>query len=290
MADLPPDFLIIGAMKAGTTTLYRWLKGHPQVFMPEEKEPNDLCDDAVLDEGGRKAYLRLFRSARPGQRIGEASTAYTKRPVQEGVAARARAVCSPSLRLIYMVRDPVARSYSHYRHELGNGRITASFEEALDSESDLIDFSRYAYQLEPWLEAFDPACLLVVRLEDLHQSPDLVSRRVLAHLGLPETGYSEPFVQANVGGQRRRFRGELSRRMVQSRMYQRRIKALIPRSLRVGIRNALLPPAHQVEAPGVTDAARRKVLGALTEGDRALAEGTWPPVLDSSGHATQPAS
>src|SRR5262245_34426917 len=85
-----PDFLIVGAMKAGTTSLHRDLNLHPQIFLPEEKEPEGLCHDRVLSARGRRRYARLFRPSRAGQMRGEASTAYTKLPEWQGVPARAR--------------------------------------------------------------------------------------------------------------------------------------------------------------------------------------------------------
>lgn len=84
-----PDFLIIGAMKAGTTTLYRDLVDHPNIFLPEQKEPNTLVmygSDMrrIIDD-----YASLFARSPQDAICGEASTAYTKRPDNEGVAARA---------------------------------------------------------------------------------------------------------------------------------------------------------------------------------------------------------
>jgi hypothetical protein len=83
-----PDFLIIGAMKAGTTSLYRDLLTNPAVFFPADKEPGNLTDDRVLAEAGRREYELLFRGAVEGQICGEASTTYTKEPDLSGAATR----------------------------------------------------------------------------------------------------------------------------------------------------------------------------------------------------------
>ena len=110
---MTPDFLIVGAMKAGTTTLYHDLSEHPDIFLPVLKEPEVLTTLERLDEM-RAYYARLFRPARPGQLKGEASTAYTKRPNNEGVAEKARALCGDGLKIIYIRRDPVERIRSQY--------------------------------------------------------------------------------------------------------------------------------------------------------------------------------
>ena len=76
-----PGFLIIGAMKAGTTTLYHDLLTNPQVFFPLDKEPGNLASHDVLGEDGRGRYASIFKTARPDQICGEASTTYTKLPM-----------------------------------------------------------------------------------------------------------------------------------------------------------------------------------------------------------------
>ena len=112
-----PDFLIVGAMKSGTTTLYRDLILHPDVFMPEDKEPETLANSSDPDQI-RREYRTLFPRLAEGLVKGEASTAYTKRPDFEGVAERAREVLGPGLKVVYMRRDPVERLVVVYMTQL----------------------------------------------------------------------------------------------------------------------------------------------------------------------------
>jgi hypothetical protein len=157
--------LIIGAMRAGTTSLHRDLQAHPDLFLPELKEPEALCDPDVLAPTKRRAYEHLFRRAAPAQLCGEASTAYTKRPDHEGVAARARALLGPDLRLIYMVREPLARARSQHHHEIGDRTTTLPIGRAIREQPRFVDYSRYAMQLEPWLDAFPAEQIKIVRFE-----------------------------------------------------------------------------------------------------------------------------
>ena len=71
-----PAFLIIGAMKSGTTTLYRDLLAHPDIFMPAHKEPSNLCHDRVLDENGLREYAHHFELAKSDQLIGVIASPY----------------------------------------------------------------------------------------------------------------------------------------------------------------------------------------------------------------------
>lgn len=161
-----PGFLIIGAMKAGTTTLYRDLLTNPAVYMPVDKEPESLCRDETLTDRGRDAYAALFARARPDQVCGEASTAYSKLPDYPGVPARARRVLGPGLKLIYLVREPISRIISQHHHEHTIGRMPADINRAVQEHPRLLDYSRYAMQARAWIDEFGPEHLMIVRFED----------------------------------------------------------------------------------------------------------------------------
>lgn len=116
-----PNFIVIGAMKAGTTILYDALDQHPQVFMSAIKEPYYFCVDEFGEtantlEGANASitnldeYSRLFAEADKAIAVGEASTAYLHTP---GTAERIHDLI-PDVKLICMLRDPVERAYSHY--------------------------------------------------------------------------------------------------------------------------------------------------------------------------------
>ncbi len=119
-----PDFLIIGAQKAGTTTLYRDLLANPAIFLPIDKEPGNLCEDDLLTDTGRSAYARHFANASTDQLCGEATTSHTKRPDVLGVPARARRLLGDKLKVIYLVREPISRIISHHHHELTSSEVT----------------------------------------------------------------------------------------------------------------------------------------------------------------------
>ena len=83
-----PDFLLIGAMKSGTTSLYMDLADRKVVYLAENKEPHALCDDSVLTQAGQAEYAATYSKASPEQLLCDASTAYSKRPDHEGVPDR----------------------------------------------------------------------------------------------------------------------------------------------------------------------------------------------------------
>jgi predicted metallopeptidase len=163
-----PNFLIIGAMKGGTTSLWQYVRSHPQVFMPQEKEPHFFSDPRVWSEG-MSWYQDLFADA-PGTAIalGEASTSYSKHPEFPGVPERIAAVL-PDVRLIYVIRNPIDRMRSQYLHHVAKGREEDPVERALLSKPTYLNNSLYAMQIERYLEHFDRDRLLVVTSDDLRE-------------------------------------------------------------------------------------------------------------------------
>ena len=179
-----PDFVIIGAMKAGTTTLFRWLGTHPRVLLPTAKEPSFYAE-TELWERGLSWYSALFPERPPGFVTGEASTRYLT-PEYAAVAARRLRQTDPDVRLICMVRDPEERLRSHYRHQVQRNRERRSLNEAVSEPgSPYVAISCYTLLLEPWLEEFSRSQLLVATLEELRAPDHPAWDQVLDHLGLP---------------------------------------------------------------------------------------------------------
>jgi len=185
-----PNFLIIGAMKAGTTSLYHYLRAHPQVFMSSVKEL-----DFFAHEPNRSRsldwYRRQFAPAEPDSvAIGEASTIYAKYPRFPGVPERI-AVQVPEVRLIYVVRHPIERIRSHYQHQVAVGAERAPFERAVFDNPIYLDYSRYAMQIDQYLPHFPRDQMLVITSEDLRHKRLATVRRVYEFLGV-EPDYTPP--------------------------------------------------------------------------------------------------
>lgn len=189
-----PDFIVIGAMKSGTTSLYTWLAQQPEVFLPATKEPNFFSRDEVWGRGA-PWYSSLFAPAADDQVVGEASVSYT-RPDRGEVAADRIWSLVPGARLIYLVRHPIDRIRSHYRHQVQRRRERRPFEEAIrDPQSQYVAQSLFYACLKPYVDRFPKDQICVVRMEDLSGDPPTAWLRVLQHLGLaprpaPTTAYN----------------------------------------------------------------------------------------------------
>ncbi len=192
-----PDFIIIGAAKSGTTTLYQYLCRHPQIYMSTPKEPDFFSLDSNYTKG-IEWYESLFDEAKPHQICGEASTTYS-RWHQHPLAVERIANHLPHVKLIYIMRHPVDRAYSFYVHRLGgsqlnpelasarNELITAeTFEEAIIQQSEFIDSSYYWEQIEKYLPFFPPESFLFLLMEDLINEPTNVLIKICQFLGVDD--------------------------------------------------------------------------------------------------------
>jgi len=207
-----PDFIIIGAQKGGTSSLYRYLTEHPTVAPGVGKELHYFDWHFHRGTSWYRAhfptavYREVFR-ARTGQRLvaGEASPYYLFHP---HTPKRVKALL-PNVKLIALLRDPVERTLSAYHHQVRRGGEPLSLLEALDREPDrLADetdrlrrdeaynsfahrrfsyLSRgiYADQLDAWFRMFPREQLLVIRSEDFFDNPAAIFGQVLDVLGLP---------------------------------------------------------------------------------------------------------
>jgi hypothetical protein len=172
-----PNLVIIGAMKSGTTALHRLLDEHPDIMMARGKELNFFFGPAT-DPGenaasawhrGLEWYAGQF-DAHAAVR-GESSPGYTS-PDHPEVAERMAAVV-PHVRLVYLVRDPIERAVSQYRHHRADGTEPRIVVDALlDPRSQYIARGRYFDRLTPFLRTFAREQILVVSQEDLLRDPD----------------------------------------------------------------------------------------------------------------------
>jgi len=180
-ADLP-TFLVIGAMKAGTTSLFHYLRNHDQIFMSKIKELDFFVTESNWGRG-LDWYRHQFSGAGEALARGEASTLYTKYPQYDGVPARIAGVL-PDVRMIYVVRDPIVRMRSHYEHRVKLGAESAPPEVALLEDPTYLACSRYAMQLERYLDHFPREQILLVASENLRTDRRRTVQQVYEFLGV----------------------------------------------------------------------------------------------------------
>jgi len=191
-----PDFIGIGAQRAGSTTLAEMLDRQPNVVVSEPKETHFFDNrDGMYDEG-LEWYSRHFSETPADAVCGEFTPCYM---FVNGVAERIREAV-PDVRLVAILRDPVPRAWSHYWFNVRRGWEPKSFEHALDAEEERGAIGewervvygyeargRYVEQLQHYERVFSPEQLCVVFLEDLKEAPEDTLGTVLGHLGVNGT-------------------------------------------------------------------------------------------------------
>jgi Sulfotransferase domain len=185
-----PNLIIIGGLKCGTTSIHHYLGLHPEIQMSKPKELNFFVEELNWDLG-LDWYRGRFHARLPVR--GESSPHYTNLPRFQEVAGRIREHC-PEAKLIYMVRDPIDRILSHWRHATGAGYETGAMEERLaDPETGYVHRSLYWMQLQPYLELFPPEQVAIFTQEELQSDREQTMRRAFEFAGVDPTFTSEQF-------------------------------------------------------------------------------------------------
>ncbi len=172
-----PNFLICGTMKGGTTSLYHYLKDHPEIYFPRIKEVHYFNSNY---HKGIEWYKRFFRGVTLRHKaIGEVTPAYM---YFEDVPERIHEVL-PDVKLIFILRNPIKRAYSHYWHSVRRGAEFLPFEEAIKIEKERIskgrpykgwysylDRGKYIQQIKRFLKYFSKDQMLILITEELNQN------------------------------------------------------------------------------------------------------------------------
>jgi len=243
-----PNFFIIGAGKAGTTSLYYYLKQHPEVFMSRFKEPKFFAlEGHALDFKGphderiRRGttttlaeYLELFAAVKDEKAIGEASTVYLGDP--RAPAAIARRL--PEAKIVAILRHPAERAFSAYQHLLRDAyEPLPSFEAALAAEPQRAAegwYVQYQYKgrgfygryLQRYFDLFPRANIRIYLYEDYLRRPAWLLADLFGFLGVDPTFRPDTSPRHNISGRPRSAR--LQRWLTRSHPFKEALKTWIP--------------------------------------------------------------
>jgi len=251
-----PTFLVIGASRSGTTALHNYLRQHPDVFMPPEKEPNFfLADGQTLDFQGPAAewvnnsmssltaYQALFDAGATSLARGEASPLYL---YFENAPIRIKARV-PDMRMIAVLRDPAEQAYSHFMYAKRNMlEPLDDFTEALAKEEERIaanwqpmfrysSFPRYGAQLARYYDQFDRNQLRLFLYEDFDARPLPVLSEMFGFIGV-DAGFA-PDVSYRPNASGRPKNKLLQDAVMKPHLITRVAGAMLPRGLRQRVKD-----------------------------------------------------
>jgi hypothetical protein len=286
-----PNFLLIGAAKSGTVSLYHYLGQHPDIFMCPVNECNFFALENLDPDGifqgpvdrktavshciwERASYEALFTAARPHQTLGESSPLYLYSPLAPANIQRH----TPQARLIAILRQPADRAYANYRHYRRAGiEPLADFGQALAAEAERIangwgpwpfwqyrQLGFYAAQLQRYYTHFDREQIMVCLYDDLQADPVKLLQKMFAFIGVDERFVPNTAVRHNIGGQpRNRFLYQL---MTRANPLKAIIKAILSEKKRKQVRdtihdwNVVKPPFDPVLRQQLNAAYREDML------------------------------
>jgi Sulfotransferase domain len=277
------DFIVIGAQKTGTTSLFEYLRPHPELFLPSHKEAAYFSHDAEISRGWDRYLHDNFVMADPGQKWGTVTPSYMVGGVYDAAIGSEKDVCYseqtqqivplrisqrlPRVRLIALLRDPIERARSHHKMMTMRGLERRSFDEAVDEllrpsslansraypreTSGYVTWGEYGRVLGGYFDVFPRKQILVLFTEDLEHVPEAVLVRIYEFLDvssdiLPDnlgTRYRE-------GGTTRRF-SRLDPNMlvgdVAQNLMMRKLWHLFPQASRRRISDSYAGIAYQVD-------------------------------------------
>ncbi len=275
--DRLPEFLVIGAARAGTTALHTYLRQHPQIFMPDLKEPNffafageelncrgpgaDYINNSITDA---RSYRALFAPAPAGAIRGEASPLY----LHADKAAERIAAWRADMRLVVILRNPVDQAFSHFLYATKQAiEPEEDFVRALALEEERLAagwqplfgysrFPRYAQQLQRFLDRFPRDRIFIRLYEDFREDPQGLMRDLFAFLGADPGFAPDMSRKPNAGGVPKNR--ALQDFLMKPNPVTRAIGLVVPQKLRWEIRDriAALNTTRQQEMP----AAARDIL------------------------------
>lgn len=291
---MPQYFFIIGAQKGGTTALFEYLRHHPQIYMPPEKEAEFFTEGEPTQQSWSAYRERFLTPGGQAQAVGTASPQY----MCDASVPRRMAAIVPDARLIAVLRDPIARAVSHYKMCRRRGDERRNFTQAVEAQLEpgaldkprslpvhdvaerdaYVAWGEYARILDNFLAHFPREQLLILYSEDLRAKREETLRRACRHLGV-DPDYAPPNLgrEFHVGGMQRKIpglekfmRSFIVRGLLRLVMSKRRYKSLQLALERWNVKSGKLPvPAATCERLEAHYAGDAEAIGRLT--------GTPPP-------------
>lgn len=200
MSLIKPEVLIIGAAKSGTTSLAKYMDQHPEIVLAKGKEAHFFDDTCKFDNGVNYYHSVFFNKKNKNKIWVDATPAYMHR-YKDVIPRIKKFYGNKTPKFIVLLRDPVDRSYSHYKHRVRNGKEKESFEKAIELEFQRLRYdseqwcgykldSMYGLQLRQWMEAFGKDKFLILKQNELQEDTQKTLDSVMGFIGIKPFGFN----------------------------------------------------------------------------------------------------
>jgi len=269
--ELWPNFFIVGAPKAGTTSLYEYLKNIPGIYMSRVKEPNYFSIKAMPDKKpfkpirNKEKYLDLFKNATNEVILGEASTLYLSDPEASTLIRKA----CPTARILISLRDPIERLFSHYLMNVSRSWIKSSFKNQIHKEmNNKADFTKphirlsaglYSKDVQRYLDTFGKEHVKILIFEEFIKNPKVILEDILKFLGVKNIINNFEDVKVHNPYFKIESSGEISKQILQSNIISKISVKILPSSGRRFFRKKILTRKN-TKKPVMKDADRQYLI------------------------------
>jgi len=251
-----PNFFIVGAPKAGTTSLYEYLKNIPGIYMSPVKEPNYFCKKIIPENHpllnsirNKKDYLKLFDDVENEDVIGEASIHYLADPEAPELIQK----ISPNARILISLRDPVERAFSHYLFRKLTGWSLSSFEDQITMElnsteksydpNHFLKYGIYSESVKRYLDYFGEKKIKIIIFEEFVKNKKLMLEEILRFL---EKNHDINYLENKVHNPYRELRGSRIINYLRTNESQKKIiQKISPKTFRNTIKEKIFYKQQQ---------------------------------------------
>jgi len=242
------NFLVIGAMKCATTALCEALSKHPDICFPEVKEPQFFSKTDWREHLG--SYHKSFE--REAKLYGEGSTNYSKFPHFNPNIHKDIQEYNSNMKFIYIMRNPIERVISHYVHSFNRGYEKNTIDTAIAQRPIYIDTSRYAFQIEHYVNLFPSKNILFLFFEDFIDSPQQTLKDVCKFLEIEPISFDLSNLKKNSGRAQRIVSHELDK--------PRTIVGLLKK-----LKLRLVNKGHLSKTPQISSATRDFIIESVSK-------------------------
>ncbi|MFV8816189.1 sulfotransferase family protein [Haliea sp. E17] len=277
-----PNFLVVGASKSGTSSLYHYLKQHPEIGLSSVKETQFFNCDEIFGLGVDRFVDLYFDCSSSCKAIGDITPSYLVRG--EKVLPRILSVYGDKPpKIVVIMREPVSRAWSHYLHKVRSGEENLSFEDAIAREEERIEADpggwwgyrnegNYEHFIQKWLQVIPRKNFLFITTEELADDPENVLSRLYRHVGVDPFFRAPDMSRKNVGGQIRSrwLLGMIARQGVTKRI----IKSIFPYRMRQKMKSRLIAYNTKTTTPEIemTTEVRKQLAEFYIESNSRLAQ------------------
>lgn len=251
MSENHPTFLIIGAMKAATSTVSAYLEDHPEVYCVPKLEQNYFGHDSIYEKGP-EWYLSFFDETDGYKHRGEGSNFYSARALYPNAAERIFAL-NPDVKIFYMVRDPIKRIISAYiqrRADSGDDVPPTVDAAVTELREEFVGQSQYNHNIEPYKNLFPRQNIFIGFMEDLSADGEAFFQQLCSFLEIKYTPSQRGHVNPSAG---KKLPNQLYTKLNSSPIV-RSAKLLAPKALKSAVKNMMMKDASSPDialSPGV---------------------------------------